>query len=237
MRANNIAKLSALLSIATVHAQVVSANNCTVFSWDQQPAYYVYGPPERISGASTCAPRNNESHYCALNADGDIQVQYSKNVTSLRDSCWNTPDGPACFLESIVKTAVNASLNGEPWNNSVIASVNTWEAIEPGTSAYLNFTTLKRCFVGTMSNCTGNLTDGVVLEACAPVYHTTGTNPRAIMDGEVIVVNVSEADVGNFRDPFEKQFSGEGGGAAGNFVVGGNVLAVAVAVTFATALL
>merc|ERR1711964_809407 len=171
MRASSIAALSTILSLATVQAQSTSENNCTVFTWDQQPAY------------------------CALKADGDIQVQYSKNVTSLRDSCWNTPDGVTCFLESIIKPAVNASLNGEPWSNSVIGAIDNWEPIEPGESAYLNFTTLKRCFVGTMSNCTGNLTDGLALEACAPVWHTVGTSQRAIMDGEVIVVNISEADV------------------------------------------
>merc|ERR1712093_815924 len=152
MRASSIAALSTILSLATVQAQSTSENNCTVFTWDQQPAYYIYGPPERISGATTCAPRNNESHYCA------------------RDSCWNPPDGVTCFLESIIKPAVNASLNGEPWSNSVIGAIDNWEPIEPGESAYLNFTTLKRCFVGTMSNCTGNLTDGLALEACAPVW-------------------------------------------------------------------
>ena len=235
MRASSIAALSTILSLATVQAQSTSENNCTVFTWDQQPAYYIYGPPERISGATTCAPRNNESHYCALKADGDIQVQYSKNVTSLRDSCWNTPDGVTCFLESIIKPAVNASLNGEPWSNSVIGAIDNWESIEPGESAYLNFTTLKRCFVGTMSNCTGNLTDGLALEACAPVWHTVGTSQRAIMDGEVIVVNISEADVGNFRDPFANQVSGEEA-AAGRFVVGGNVLGIALAVAFAAVL-
>ncbi|KAH7417870.1 hypothetical protein BKA64DRAFT_653037 [Cadophora sp. MPI-SDFR-AT-0126] len=236
MKVNSITIISTLLSFSTVHAQSTSENNCTIFTWDQQPAYYIYGHPERISGATTCAPRNNESHYCALKADGDIQVQYSNNVTEFRDACWNTPDGTTCFLESIIKPAVNASLNGEPWNDSVIGSIDNWASIAPGTSAYLNFTTLKRCFVGTMSNCTGNLTDGLALEACAPVWHTVGTSPRAIMDGEVIVVNISEADVANFRDPFENQSSGEEG-VAGRFLVGRDVMGFALVLAFTAALL
>merc|ERR1712098_395046 len=88
MRASSIAALSTILSLATVQAQSTSENNCTVFTWDQQPAYYIYGPPERISGATTCAPRNNESHYCALKADGDIQVQYSILSGQVRGRLW-----------------------------------------------------------------------------------------------------------------------------------------------------
>ncbi|KAG4432160.1 hypothetical protein IFR05_012352 [Cadophora sp. M221] len=240
MKMNSISTLSALVAlvaITTVQAQVQSENNCTVFTWDQQPAYYIYGPPERISGATTCAPRNNESHYCALKADGDIQVRYSKNVTELRDNCWNTPEGISCFLETIIKPAINASLSGEPWNNTVIGAIDNTAALEPGVSAYLNFTTLKMCFAGAMSNCTGGLTDGIVLEACAPVYHSVGASRRAIMDGEVIVVNISEADVGNYRDPFANQVSGEED-AAGRFLVGdGNVLGLALVVAFVTALM
>ncbi|KAH9218165.1 hypothetical protein DL95DRAFT_458721 [Leptodontidium sp. 2 PMI_412] len=161
------------------------------FTWNQQPACYIYGTPERISGASTCAPRNNESHYYALKADGDIQVRYSKNVTELSDNWWNPLERVSCFLGTIIKPAINRSLNGEPWNNSIIGVIDNTAALEPATSAYLNFTTLKRCFVGATSNCTGNLTDGLVLEVCAPVYHSVGANKRAIMDGEVVVVNIS----------------------------------------------
>ncbi|KAH7370324.1 hypothetical protein BKA65DRAFT_561978 [Rhexocercosporidium sp. MPI-PUGE-AT-0058] len=236
MKLTSLSTLYTFLAITTVGAQFQSENNCTIFTWDQQPAYYTYGPPERISGASTCAPKKNESHYCALKADGDIQVRYSNNVTEIDDSCWRSPEGITCFLESIIKPAINASLNGEFWDNSVVGAIDNTATIEPGISAYLNFTTLKRCFVGTMSNCKGNVTDGTVLEACAPVYHSVGANFRAIMDGDVIVVNISEADVGNYRDPFANQVSGEEG-SAGRFTVGGNALGLVLAVAFVAALM
>lgn len=114
-----------------------------------------------------------------------------QNVTELSDNWWNPLERVSCFLETIIKPAINRSLNGEPWNNSIIGVIDNTAALEPATSAYLNFTTLKRCFVGATSNCTGNLTDGLVLEVCAPVYHSVGANKRAIMDGEVVVVNIS----------------------------------------------
>ncbi|KAL2066153.1 hypothetical protein VTL71DRAFT_2224 [Oculimacula yallundae] len=238
MKVAAISLIFALLSISTVEAQFQSPNNCTIFTWDKQPAYYTYGPPERISGATTCAPKNNESHYCGLTAEGDIQVSYSKNISVFADSCWRVGNSITCWLESIIKPAINESLAGQQWNQSVIASIDNTAAIEPGVSAYLNFTTLKRCFVGTLSNCTGNMTDGDVIEACAPVYHTDGRGRGRIMDGEVIVVNISESDVGNFRDPFANQVSGsEAEGAAERLFLDGNVMGLGLVVAFAVMLL
>ncbi len=240
MRAATLVRLSVILpflSVPAIQAQATPKGNCTVFDWDQQPAYFTYGTPERISGASKCAPRNNESHYCSLVADGDIQVTYRRNATSPPDACWNTGAGVSCFLHSLVLAAVNSTLAGENWRESVIGAIDQTVALEPGTSAYLNFTTLNRCFVGTLSNCTGGLEDGIVLQACAPVYHTVGANGKAIMDGEVTIVNVSASDVGNFEDPFANQVSPEEAAASMGYIVSGKLMALGVAVVFVAGLM
>ncbi|XMA10574.1 hypothetical protein WAI453_003365 [Rhynchosporium graminicola] len=68
--------VSALLSIATVEGQFQSSKNCTIFIWDQQPAYFSSGRPERISSAATCtSKKTNKTQYCGLTENGDIQVQ------------------------------------------------------------------------------------------------------------------------------------------------------------------
>lgn len=83
--------------------------------------------------------------------------------------------------------------------------------LQEGTSGYLNFYPLDRCVEGTISGCNGTIQDGFAIEACAPVATKAGRSMQTVMDGRVVVVNVSASDVGNFRDPFANQVSSDGG--------------------------
>lgn len=88
-----------------------------------------------------------------------------------------------------------------------------------------------------MSNCTRDLIDGVILEAYAPVWHRVGAGSMVILDGEVKVVNVPDADVGKYMNPFANQKGGGEVGVAGRFYVVGNMLTLDLGVAFAAVLL
>lgn len=65
-----------------------------------------------------------------------------------------------------------------------------------------------------MSNCSGELSNGLGIEAWAPVTHTDWTTDGMnILDGVVTLVNVSSSDVkaGKFPNPFRGQSRGDGG--------------------------
>jgi hypothetical protein len=237
MKSFTVTAFAALLSVAT-------AQNCTVFNWNQQRPYLLTYPPQRISGASTCPPSSNTTHSCPLVASGDGQYTFSYNISSvLRDAGWNTGTGSETFMHNLIYSAVNGSLNetGTPvgWNTSVIGVLDTVYPLSPNTSAYLNFTAYKRCFAGTMSNCTGGLQDGVAIEACAPVYHTTerSNGGRAILDGNYTLQEVPEANVTQYSDPFANQVRPSNWGAKSFGASSGAAVMVAgLAVVFALAM-
>lgn len=96
----------------------------------------------------------------------------------------------------------------------MIGSIDTTVPLAQGATAYLNFTGLKRCFSGSLSNCSGGLTDGVAVEACAPVYHTVGRKGSgAVLDGNYTIVNVDAVNVSGYPDPFMGQSRGSAGSA------------------------
>jgi hypothetical protein len=172
-----------------------------------------------------------------------LQKVFTYNLTRLLPNAPIVVDGKETsdtFLHNLILSAsgVNSSLSGASWESSVIGLIDTTQSLPPGSSGYLNFTTFKRCFAGTMSNCTGGLTDGLSIEACAPVTHTDRTTGGLdILDGKVTLVNVSSSDVeaGKFPDPFRGQSRGDsesgawgnrGSEVSGAVVLGGFVVAV-----------
>lgn len=119
----------------------------------------------------------------------------------------------------------------------MIGLIDTTERLGAGQAAYLNFTLLRRCFAGTMSNCSGGVVDGLGIEACAPVTHTDRTTDgMTILDGEYTLVNVTRDDVeaNKYPDPFSGQNRGESGNESwgnqineisGGLVLGGLIVA------------
>jgi hypothetical protein len=142
-------------------------SNCTVFTWDQQPSYLTYNDPqERIAAGVACEA--NASHPCALHAAGNEYVEFTHNLTNgssrynrFQDPTWTATLSNGyfvaeSFLHSAIFAQVNSSLGGLPWNYSVYGAIDRTVTLEPWQSGYLNFTPVRRCFVGAMSNCTGD---------------------------------------------------------------------------------
>ena len=217
---NSIFVLLAAITSLTYAQSKDTITNCTIFTWDKQPAYLQYYPAQRVSAASTCPPSSNDTHTCPLTAAGDLLLSWEYNITG-RDSYWLV-DKPfrhqVTFYHSLISAAINESLAGTPWNESVIGIIDTVQAQTPNTSAYLDFAGLKRCFAGTFSNCTGDLADGTPVEACAPVYHTTREQgSMSILDGNYSRVEIPQANVSKYSDPFAHQARGDGGFGASAF--------------------
>lgn len=188
--------------------------NCTIFNWADEYIYtrYTSAAPQRISSAQYCPPRDNTTHACSLIADGDLSVSFLTNTSFiLRDQVWNTPNGPESHLHSLIRSTINATLAEQnvDFNRSVIGIIDQVVPLAPGNAGYLNFLPLLRCVVGTMSNCTGGLEDGFGIEACAPVANVDGG--LRILSGKTTIQNVSQEDVGSFRDPFGNQSRGRAG--------------------------
>jgi hypothetical protein len=197
-----------LITRITAQSSSTREGNCTVFNWDQQPAYVRYDTtPQRISAAESCPKRENITHQCAIIAEGDLQVQWKQNST-LQDSSWNGEDGVTSFFYTIIHTAVQDYLNENnvTFNNTIIGLIDSVATLEPGSAGYLNFTSLLSCFQGTFGNCTG-VDDGLAVEACTPVA-TVDESGLAILQGNYSVQNVSEAHVGKYNDPFAGQSRG-----------------------------
>jgi hypothetical protein len=195
-----------------------ASSNCTVFHPSQQPLYFRHADqPRRISAAKSCPPSNIGD--CAITAAGDDQITYTTNLTALIP-----------YFEAF--SAANISQPPFNFSSSIIGSIDTTLALEPGQSAYINFTALMACRTGTMDNCTdaadpnpdfngnGNskntsqlrtVQNGAAVEICSPVFHELGK--RDVLDGVTVLVNVSAGDVEKFPDPFAGELSGEDGGA------------------------
>ncbi|KAJ5992500.1 hypothetical protein N7451_008224 [Penicillium sp. IBT 35674x] len=54
------------------------------------------------------------------------------------------------------------------FNDSIFACVDQSRMFEAGQSTYLNFTALKFCYEGSLSNCFGSLKDDTMARFCAP---------------------------------------------------------------------
>lgn len=192
--------LTAIASVAKAQA-----NNCTVFEWDGKPGYLQTGTVQRVSAATTCESASNQTHMCPIVADGDARVVFRYNISStLPSAYWTGPDGPVDYVHSLILTSVNSSLDGMTWPDIAIGAIDTTQALKPGTSGYINFTPYLRCFAGTMSNCTGDIDDGVALEACAAVIQTVRDNAR-MLEGVFSVEEVSEDEVNQYPDPYANQ--------------------------------
>ena len=198
--------LTAIISVSKAQGNYP---NCTVFEWDEKPGYLQNGTVQRISPAATCEPASNQTHVCPIVADGDAQVGFRYNISStLPNAYWNGPNGPVNYLHSLILPSVNSSLDGIGWPRSAIGAIDTTQALEPGTSGYINFTPYLRCFVGTMSNCTGEIADGVAIEACAPVIQTVDDSVT-MLEGVFSVEEVPEDEVNQYRDPYANQVSND----------------------------
>ncbi|KAL3426752.1 hypothetical protein PVAG01_00261 [Phlyctema vagabunda] len=136
----------------------------------------------------TCPAWSNNG-VCTLSAKGSLNPSWSYNISGVLASPeWNGPSGPETFLSNLVQQ----STRDATFNSSIVGIIDTSAPLRPGRSAYLNFTMLRKCYVGTLSNCSGDgVTDGMGIEACAPLYHMLETQPTSIvLDGEVRLVNV-----------------------------------------------
>lgn len=212
--------LFTILTIPSLAQTTATPANCTVFTASPTYTYLRYSTQSsRISSAIVCPARGNTTQSCALTADGDIQVSFSYNVSSmLHDSFWNQRTGsglvqPMSFMSNLIRNALGNE--GSNFNVSVIGPIDEIVPLQPGTAGYLNFYPLLQCVSGTMSNCTGGIEDGLPIEACAAAVSVDrGT---ALMNGRTVVMNVSAGDVGQYPNPYENQSSGSGstGGAIG----------------------
>ncbi|RDW92895.1 uncharacterized protein DSM5745_00217 [Aspergillus mulundensis] len=187
----------------TINAQTQTSANCSVFNWDQNDPYLATYPPQRVSGASSCAG-TSENLTCALTAEGDGQYSASNNISGL---------ATITFTSVVADTVSEDSLIAPGFNDSVIGSIDTTQILRPGQSAYLNFTAYKFCYTGTVANCTEGVDNDTAVEACAPVWHEQGGYAR--LDGEYWVVNISASDVDQYEDPYANQVGGGGDGEGG----------------------
>lgn len=219
-------------------AQSQQNGNCTVFDWDQQPGYLTNSTTEvRVSAAATCQPKSNETHDCPITAAGDAQASFTYNVsTTLRNVYWQGPSSAESFLHNLILNAVNSSLDGATWPDYAVGLIDTTQALSPGTSGYINFAALQRCFEGTMSNCTGELEDGLAIRACAPVLNPARDGNRiGILSGRYSIVEIPEEQVTQYRDPYAGQLSSD---ASERLHRGTTVtLAMSLAVAFAAAMM
>ncbi|RAH69473.1 uncharacterized protein BO66DRAFT_392424 [Aspergillus aculeatinus CBS 121060] len=188
--------LSLLSPLAT--AQSSNQANCTVFNWDHDEAYLKTYPPQRVSAAETCS--SNANLTCALTAAGDASYTARTNLTSL---------SATAFATVVDETVGNATLT-EEFSDSTVGAIDGTRLLRPGQSAYLNFTAYQYCYTGTVEGCTSGVENRTAVEACAPLYHTSADN-SVVMDGLLTVVNVSQGQVGQLKDPYENQQRGEGG--------------------------
>ncbi|KAL5340677.1 hypothetical protein BJX70DRAFT_104076 [Aspergillus crustosus] len=187
--------LSSVISLTTAQS---TGSNCSVFNWDNNPAYLSTYPPQRIGAAEAC-PDNNSNLTCALTASGDAQYEATHNVTRLNI---------VTFTEVVGSTVDNTSLEAPSFNASIIGAIDTTRLLEPGQAGYLNFTAYQFCYTGTVDNCTEGLDNETAVEVCAPVWREDGF-PR--IDGVYTVVNVSEDSVDRYPDPYENQVRPEDG--------------------------
>ncbi|PYI33346.1 hypothetical protein BP00DRAFT_424007 [Aspergillus indologenus CBS 114.80] len=214
-----ITLLSLLLSPLTV-AQSSDQANCTVFNWDHNEAYLKTYPPQRVSGAETCS--SNKNLTCALTAAGDARYTARTNLTSL---------SATAFATVVDETVGNATLT-EEFSDSTVGAIDGTRVLCPGQSAYLNFTAYQYCYTGTVEGCTAGVKNRTAVEACAPLYHTSADD-SVVLDGFYTVVNVSQGQVGQLKDPYENQQRGDGaavgvGRAGWYFMVAGMVGALMV---------
>ncbi|KAL3458922.1 hypothetical protein BJX64DRAFT_209312 [Aspergillus heterothallicus] len=202
-------------------AQQGSLGNCSVFNWDTNPAYIQSYPPERVSAAGTC-PENEGNLTCPLTASGDAQYSATVNITGLLTTQFVPIVADAVRDENNTETEYGGLL-APGFNESVIGSIDQTRLIEPGQSAYLNFTAYQYCYEGTVSNCTDGVEDGAAVRVCAALWHNVTDEGFPIFDGEYTVVNISANDVDDYPDPYENQVRDDDGNAAVGLKAGATV--------------
>ncbi|KAJ5982094.1 hypothetical protein N7451_012194 [Penicillium sp. IBT 35674x] len=180
----------------------ISSGNCTTFNWNHQDAEVAYYAPIRVSSGQSCPDSKgaNKNDTCPLSASGAAQFFAETNVTAFQ-----SPSKFAPLLEEALESA-NATMPAPYFNDSVISRIDQTRILEAGQSAYLNFTALKFCYEGSLSNCSGSLKDGTFARFCAPLW----TESDSLVSGEYTVVNISKSDVGQYKDPYAGQSDGTG---------------------------
>lgn len=209
---SSIVALACATGLATAQTTLAPETNCTIFNWNQAPVYLVNDTQrQRVSGASTCAPKSNSSHACPIEVHGDLDASFRANISAniLRDHYYNTGSGSSSFYFDLVNRTVpsaNTTSTGIPFRNYVVGNINTIESLPPGTSGYLEFQRIFQCVAGTLSNCTANtLPDNTPVEFCAPLYHTTDLRTNTgvtILDGEFFLNQIDASNVSQYPDPF-----------------------------------
>ncbi|PYH89017.1 hypothetical protein BO71DRAFT_403413 [Aspergillus ellipticus CBS 707.79] len=206
---------SAHLSNSTTTNTTTNTAICTVFNWDQNPAYWQTYPPRRISAAQTCPnttttgnTTTSGNQTCALYPSGYDTYDAVTNLTALF----------ALPFASVVESSVHHSaLLTDGFRSNITGVVAGTANLAPGQSSYLNFTGYNYCFTGTVDNCTGTgVADHTAVEACAPLWAILNKH-AVIMRGFSTIVNVSQAQVGSYPDPFQGQAPPNLGGSAGAF--------------------
>ncbi|KAL2802100.1 hypothetical protein BJX63DRAFT_134182 [Aspergillus granulosus] len=216
------ASIALLLSSSLAAAQQAAQGNCSVFNWDSNPAYIASYPPQRVSAGGTC-PENEGNLTCALTASGDAQYTATNNITRLSTSQFVQIVADTVTEENSTETEYGGLL-APGFNSSVIGAIDQTRMIEPGESAYLNFTAYRYCYEGTVGNCTEGVEDGVAVQICAPVWHNVTEGGFPIFDGKYAVVNISANEVGDYSDPYENQVRDDGGNAAAGLRAGAGVV-------------
>ncbi|KAL2846640.1 hypothetical protein BJY01DRAFT_173600 [Aspergillus pseudoustus] len=202
-------------------AQQTTQANCTVFNWDNNPAYIATYPPQRVSAGGTC-PENEGNLNCPLAASGDAQYAATVNITRLSTRHF-VPIVADAVTDANSTQTDDGCLLAPGFNSSVIGSIDQTRLIEPGQSAYLNFTAFRYCYEGMVGNCTEGVEDGTAVQICAPVWHNVTNDGFPIFDGKYTVVNISANEVDEYSDPYENQVRDDGGNAAAGLKAGSGV--------------
>ncbi|KAJ5113287.1 hypothetical protein N7456_001821 [Penicillium angulare] len=179
-----------------------SSGNCTTFNWNQDDAKIAYYAPIRISSGQSCPDSKgaNSTNTCPLSANGAAQFSAESNITAFQN-----PSKFAPLVEQALESA-NVTMPAPYFNDSVISRIDQTRILEAGQSAYLNFTALKFCYEGSLSDCSGSLEDGTKVEFCAPLW----SEKDSLVSGEYTVVNISKSEVGQYKDPYAGQSDGTG---------------------------
>ncbi|KAF2460549.1 hypothetical protein BDY21DRAFT_369541 [Lineolata rhizophorae] len=194
-------KFAASLVVAFAFAPLAYAQqqgdvtNCTIWEWDKTVDGYIEQyPPRRVSAGETCTGSRN----CAISASGVEMYDWTKNVSGL----------PYGYFQA-VQAGLDEEQSGQEWsfNDSVLGTIENIMELSPGTSAYMNFSALRYCYVGTTQNCTGAVENRTRVEVCEPMYRSTQTGEDdddyvLIMGGSYVLVNISREEVDDYDDPY-----------------------------------